>query len=216
MNRSNMNVMRAPSSPRVATQPQTQFRQAPIARSNVQRDFSPTVTRSQRNAPSVAFGGHVIDNTNNEPRRSFSTTTPTTDRQFTARRSGSSRDFRVPSETTRSWDRGRVHEWNRHHYRFSGGSWVIVDPGIYDYGYPYYSGGYYDSDEPVTYSSTAYSDESLAMSAQERLARLGYSPGPIDGVIGAQTRDAIADFQNDNRLPATGNLDTATVRALGL
>lgn len=118
---------------------------------------------------------------------------------------------------SRTWDHSRVHQWNHHHYRYSGGSWVIIDPGVYDYGYPYDNGYGYGE---VTYSSPSYvydsSSDSLAASAQDRLNRLGYSAGPADGVIGPQTRDALADFQNDNRLPVTGNLDTPTVRALGL
>jgi len=197
---SQSNVMRAPSAPRVATQAQTQLRSAPIARSQATTNF-----RTQRNAPSVAFGGSVIDNNNRNGRRSFATTTtPSTTREFSTR---DRRDFRVPFETSRSWDRGRVHEWNNHRYRFSGGSWVIIDPGFSDYDYGM-----------TTYASPGFVDssESLVMSAQERLNRLGYSAGPADGVLGPQTRDAIADFQNDNGLSATGSLNTPTVRALGL
>jgi hypothetical protein len=107
-----------------------------------------------------------------------------------------------------------VHEWNHHHWRWSGGDWIILDSDL-----PYAYGGYYDDyGAPDTYSTevTADSSDSLAMSVQDRLTRLGYSPGPVDGVIGAQTRDALADFQNDNRLPATGAINTATLRALGL
>ena len=97
---------------------------------------------------------------------------------------------------------------------------MIIDPGFpYDYGYPsdygYPYGSYYT--EPAPYSSPGYdSSESLAISVQDELTRLGYSPGPIDGVIGPQTRDAIADFQNDHRLPVTGQIDAPLLQALGL
>lgn len=204
-----------------------------MARSEAPRNFQPSVTRGQRNnAPSIAFGGHAIDNNNNinraavnngQVQRNFSQNNNlAAQQQFAGRRDG--RDFRVPQETSRHWDHGRVHEWNHHHYRYNNGAWVLFDSGLYDYGYgyPYYGGGYYDNDTAEeAYSSPGYSydassSESLAMSAQDRLTRLGYSPGPTDGVIGAQTRDAIADFQSDNHLPVTGNLDTATVQALGL
>lgn len=222
------NVMRAPSAPRIATQPQTQFRTAPLARSESPRNFQPSVTRGQRNAPSIAFGGHAVDDNNRAAvnnaqvqQRNFNQNNAAA-QQFAGRR-GDGRDFRVPQETARHWDHNRVHEWNHHRYRFYNGAWVLFDSGIYDYGYPYYGygGGYYDYDEPGAYGSTGYTDDStapmsLASSAQDRLTRLGYSPGPTDGVIGGQTRNAIADFQNDNHLPVTGNLDTATVRALGL
>ena len=147
---------------------------------------------------------------------SFAATGPST---AAAVRGGSARDWRPPTEMSRGWDHGRVHEWHHHHYRFSGGDWIAIDPG-YDYGYPYDNtapyGAYY-GDEPAPYSSPAYdSSESLAMSVQDQLTRLGYSPGPIDGELGPQTRDAIADFQNDHHLPVTGQIDTPLLRALGL
>jgi len=216
------NVMRAPSAPKMVTQSQPQFsRSAPVMRSRPETTFTPSMARTrsferQGKTPGIAFGGHVIDNNNNTTvsSRNSRTFTTTPSSQFTTR--SDSRDFRPPNEMSRDWDRGRVHEWNRHHYRFYGGNWVIIDPGYaYDYGYGY------DYDEPTTYSSPAYSydyssSESLAASVQGRLAHLGYSPGPVDGVIGPQTRDALADFQGDNRLPVTGQIDTATLRALGL
>ncbi|MGF7160285.1 peptidoglycan hydrolase-like protein with peptidoglycan-binding domain [Rhodoligotrophos appendicifer] len=50
---------------------------------------------------------------------------------------------------------------------------------------------------------------------QQGLAELGYSPGPADGIAGAQTRQAISQFQKDRDLPATGQIDGATLRELG-
>jgi len=226
------NVMRAPSAPRFATQSQPQFinRSAPIMRSRPNTTFTPSVAQQRSfqqrgNAPSIAFGGHAINGNNavvnnnaavNAPNaRSFAATGPST--QFATR--GNVRGYRAPSEVSRGWDRGHIHDWNHHHYRWSGGDWLIVDPGYYPYDYGYGYGSDYDDAAP--YSSPAYSydyssSESLASSVQDQLARQGYSPGPVDGVIGAQTRDAIADFQNDHRLPVTGQIDTATLRALGL
>ena len=50
--------------------------------------------------------------------------------------------------------------------------------------------------------------------AQIRLRQLGYYRGPIDGSIGYGTRRAIARFQRHYGLPATGWLDSRTLRAL--
>ena len=50
--------------------------------------------------------------------------------------------------------------------------------------------------------------------AQRRLAELGYYTGPLDGVWGTSTRDAIERFQADRRLAVTGDLNEATVAAL--
>jgi peptidoglycan hydrolase-like protein with peptidoglycan-binding domain len=41
---------------------------------------------------------------------------------------------------------------------------------------------------------------------QRGLARLGYSPGPEDGVLGARTREAIRKFERDRDLPETGTI----------
>ena len=39
---------------------------------------------------------------------------------------------------------------------------------------------------------------------QAGLARLGYEPGPVDGVMGAQTRSAIEAYQRDHALLVDG------------
>ncbi len=50
---------------------------------------------------------------------------------------------------------------------------------------------------------------------QERLHRLNYAPGAIDGVYGPLMRAALLAFQADNHLPLTGTVDAATLAALG-
>jgi hypothetical protein len=57
-------------------------------------------------------------------------------------------------------------------------------------------------------------DKKTILQAQSQLKQLGYNPGPIDGLWGAKTRRAVKSFQQDNSLPATGNLDPATLRQL--
>lgn len=52
------------------------------------------------------------------------------------------------------------------------------------------------------------------MEAQVALARLGFSPGSIDGAIGSQTRAAIRGFQQRYELPQSGELDKATKNEL--
>jgi peptidoglycan hydrolase-like protein with peptidoglycan-binding domain len=51
---------------------------------------------------------------------------------------------------------------------------------------------------------------------QARLRQLGYYGGPIDGVWGSGTRYALERFQQSRRLAATGELNQATVSAMGL
>ena len=45
---------------------------------------------------------------------------------------------------------------------------------------------------------------------QARLRNLGYYHGPLDGIIGPRTEDALRRFQVDHGLPGTGKLDDAT------
>jgi Putative peptidoglycan binding domain len=50
--------------------------------------------------------------------------------------------------------------------------------------------------------------------AQERLKAAGYNPGPIDGVLGPLTREALRRYQASQGLPTTGALDEATRQGL--
>jgi peptidoglycan hydrolase-like protein with peptidoglycan-binding domain len=52
--------------------------------------------------------------------------------------------------------------------------------------------------------------------AQQALRQLGYDPGPIDGVMGKLTAQALNAFQHDRALPETGTLTAATARQLAL
>lgn len=49
---------------------------------------------------------------------------------------------------------------------------------------------------------------------QQRLCDLGYWTGPIDGIMGPRTREALRSFQEQQRLPVTGAMDGATRAAL--
>jgi len=52
--------------------------------------------------------------------------------------------------------------------------------------------------------------------AQQALKNKGYDPGPVDGVMGAKTKEAIKSFQNASNLQATGTLDAQTADKLGV
>jgi len=49
---------------------------------------------------------------------------------------------------------------------------------------------------------------------QSDLQHTGYYKGPVDGIYGPQTVDAVKQLQNDSGLPATGLVDQATAVAL--
>jgi peptidoglycan hydrolase-like protein with peptidoglycan-binding domain len=65
-------------------------------------------------------------------------------------------------------------------------------------------------------STDAAPDEptSLIMSVQKELARLGHYHGQIDGITGSETSQALRWFQSVDKLPVSGQIDSATVQAL--
>lgn len=44
----------------------------------------------------------------------------------------------------------------------------------------------------------------VVLSVQENLVKLGYDPGPVDGIVGPQTRTAIRKLESDLNTPPTG------------
>lgn len=65
--------------------------------------------------------------------------------------------------------------------------------------------------EEEYYQSHAARD---VLEAQVGMANRGISPGPIDGLMGSQTRLAVRAFQQQLGIPVTGELDAYTRRAL--
>ncbi len=54
------------------------------------------------------------------------------------------------------------------------------------------------------------------MEIQRALQTAGFNPGPINGVLRAQTMDAVNKFQQSKNLPVDGFLNLDTVKALGV
>ena len=52
------------------------------------------------------------------------------------------------------------------------------------------------------------------MSVQKELAQLGYYHGPIDGIAGPETERAVRWFQSVDKLPLSGQIDSAMLKAL--
>lgn len=51
--------------------------------------------------------------------------------------------------------------------------------------------------------------------AQKALKQMGHDPGPVDGVMGAQTSAALKAYQKKQGLSVTGQLDAETAAKLG-
>jgi hypothetical protein len=104
------------------------------------------------------------------------------------------------------------------HYRYRG-TYSYGDPYWYDY--PYY--GYYDYDyddgddsDPQTLPSEGAPSESTTIAVQQKLAKLGFYHGQLDGLVGPGTQKAISWFQSVEKLAITGRIDDPTLNALQL
>ncbi|MBW0151305.1 MAG: peptidoglycan-binding protein, partial [Phenylobacterium sp.] len=68
---------------------------------------------------------------------------------------------------------------------------------------------------PVATAAAGVSPEAL-QTAQRALSRLGYYQGPTDGTASPALRLAVAAYQRDQGLAATGALDQTTVSKLSV
>ncbi len=57
-------------------------------------------------------------------------------------------------------------------------------------------------------------DNEGVVQAQQELVAAGFNPGPVNGLLTAETQDAIRAFQSAKGLPATGELDAQTLDLL--
>src|SRR5437762_11811483 len=115
----------------------------------------------------------------------------------------------------RQWhDRG----WWRNHYDriiFVSGGWYYWDAGYWFPAWGYDSYAYYPYDGPI-YAYNGLAPDQVIVDVQSQLQRDGYYDGPIDGILGPMTQEAIAAFQADNGLAVTAAIDEPTLATLGL
>ena len=124
----------------------------------------------------------------------------------------------------RDWDRRHAHFFHNRFFVFDDGFWFGLDDGFYPWDYlPYYADDYYPYDyyaDSQPYDNTGNNSVPAAdptvEATQEELAQQGYYNGPVDGIFGPTTRDAVAKYQTANQLNVTGSLSPDTMRSLGL
>ena len=73
----------------------------------------------------------------------------------------------------------------------------------------------------ITTTTTVYTptygyNASMVAAVQRRLGQLGYYHGVVDGVIGPQTRSAIAAFESRNGIAVDGTISRPLLDSLGL
>jgi hypothetical protein len=115
----------------------------------------------------------------------------------------------------RNWhDRG----WWRSHYTrivFVNNGWWYWNAGYWFPAWGYAPSVSYVYDGPI-YAYNGLSPDQVTVNVQEALAAAGYYDGPIDGLLGPMTREAIANYQADNGLAITSAIDEPTLARMGL
>ena len=107
--------------------------------------------------------------------------------------------------------------WRHNHSRI-----VFVFGGPYywnsGYWYPawgYDPGAYYAYDGPI-YGYNDLPPDQVIANVQTALQQQGYYQGEVDGLLGPQTRAAIADYQRATGLAETAAIDQPTLESLGM
>jgi cupin superfamily acireductone dioxygenase involved in methionine salvage len=110
----------------------------------------------------------------------------------------------------RSW-------WRSHYDRiiFVNNGWWYWNAGYWFPAWGFAPSVSYVYDGPI-YGYNGLSPDQVTVNVQEALAAAGYYDGPIDGVLGPMTREAIAAYQADNGLAVTSAIDEPTLATMGL
>jgi peptidoglycan hydrolase-like protein with peptidoglycan-binding domain len=106
--------------------------------------------------------------------------------------------------------------WHNHHNKI-----ILISGGYYywDNGYYYPAWGYDSANEYYPYDGPIYSyndmtPDQVTANVQSALQAQGLYQGEIDGLIGPQTRAALAQYQEANGLEPTSAIDQPTVESL--
>jgi Putative peptidoglycan binding domain len=108
--------------------------------------------------------------------------------------------------------------WWRNHYTriiFVSGGWWYWNTGYWYPAWGYDPYAYYPYDGPI-YGYGDLTPDQVIVNVQTQLQSDGYYAGSIDGILGSQTREAIAAFQADHGLAVTSAVDRPTLQTLGL
>lgn len=126
--------------------------------------------------------------------------------------------YRVFSSYHPQWhDRGWWQSTYGANVLLIGGGWYYWNAG---YWYPAWgydtSASYYPYDGPIYVGEHRRPFDEVVADAQASLQEQGYYHGEVDGLMGPQTRQALADFQRDHGLITTAAMDEPTLASLGL
>jgi len=107
--------------------------------------------------------------------------------------------------------------WSGHYNRvvFVYGGWYAWNAGYWIPAWGYAPNAYYAFDGPI-YGYNGLPPDQVIANVQTALQQQGYYQGEVDGLLGPQTRAAIADYQRANGLPETAAVDQPTLQSLGM
>ena len=108
--------------------------------------------------------------------------------------------------------------WTGHHNRivFVFGGWYYWNAGYWYPAWGYDPASVYYYDGPIYASSPAMDPGQVVANVQSALQEEGYYEGDVDGILGPQTRAALAEYQQDNGLEPTAAVDEPTLESLGM
>jgi hypothetical protein len=123
--------------------------------------------------------------------------------------------YNVFRKYTAAWhERG----WWRSHYPrivFVLGGWYYWHANYWYPAWGYQPEAVYGYDGPI-YAFNDFEPDQVVANVQSTLQQLGYYHGPINGVLDAATKGAIANYQRDHGLYATSAIDEPTLASLGM
>jgi hypothetical protein len=109
--------------------------------------------------------------------------------------------------------------WWHNHYGnnivFMFGAPYFLNAGYWYPAWGYNPNAYYAYDGPIYAANNMPPDQVIA-NVQSALQQQGYYHGDIDGLIGPETRGAIAAYQRDHGLTETAAIDQPTLQSLGM
>jgi hypothetical protein len=107
--------------------------------------------------------------------------------------------------------------WHSHSNNvvFIFGGWYALNAGYWYPAWGYAPNSYYAYDGPIYAYNNLPPDQVIA-NVQTALQEQGYYQGEVDGLLGPQTREAIAGYQRDHGLYETSSIDQPTLESLGM
>jgi hypothetical protein len=108
--------------------------------------------------------------------------------------------------------------WQSHynHIVFIYGGWYYWNANYWYPAWGYDPASVYFYDGPIYASNPDYDPAQVVANVQSALQQQGYYQGDIDGVLGPETRAALAEYQSAQGLEPTGAVDEPTLETLGM